>query len=158
MWFQKSREECICSGDRNTKFYHASTIARRSRNKIEGLFDDNNDWVEDSDSLYNLVHDFYLKLFESDESCDPDLALKGYFPQPQYAFVHGPFTKDDIKSTVYDIEPWKSPCPDGINLSHNGPAISHLLFADDMVLFAEASLDQMQIVVNYLDVFCKSSD
>lgn len=34
MWFQKSREDWIVSGDRNTRFYHTATIIRRSRNKM----------------------------------------------------------------------------------------------------------------------------
>ncbi|XP_019160483.1 PREDICTED: uncharacterized protein LOC109157057 [Ipomoea nil] len=32
LWFQRSREEWIVSGDRNTKFYHAATMVRRARN------------------------------------------------------------------------------------------------------------------------------
>lgn len=33
---------------------------------------------------------------------------------------------------------WKA-----VRLSRNGPLISHLFFADDLVLFVEASIDQM---------------
>ncbi|XP_075481174.1 uncharacterized protein LOC142521884 [Primulina tabacum] len=47
MWFQKSREEWIVSGDINTKFYHASTMVRRSRNKIGALMGDNGEWVSE---------------------------------------------------------------------------------------------------------------
>ena len=37
LWFQKSREDWITSGDRNTRFYHATTLARRSNSIIETL-------------------------------------------------------------------------------------------------------------------------
>ena len=36
-WFQKSRTEAIRDGDRNTCFYHLSTIIRRKVNRIEAL-------------------------------------------------------------------------------------------------------------------------
>ena len=33
-WFQRSREEWIFSGDRNTRFFHVATVVNRSRNRI----------------------------------------------------------------------------------------------------------------------------
>ncbi|GMI65822.1 hypothetical protein like AT3G24255 [Hibiscus trionum] len=47
---------------------------------------------------------------------------------------------------------WKS-----IRLSRNGPSISHLFFADDLVLFAEASMEQMLTIKATLDLFCECS-
>ena len=44
-----------------------------------------------------------------------------------------------------------------ITLGRNGPKISYLCFADDLVLFAKASLDQVQVVKGILDLFCNSS-
>lgn len=40
-WFQKSREEWIHSGDRNTRFYHAAMMVRRAKQKIHKLKDEN---------------------------------------------------------------------------------------------------------------------
>ncbi|XP_019177850.1 PREDICTED: uncharacterized protein LOC109173044 [Ipomoea nil] len=40
LWFQRSREEWITSGDRNTRFYHAATTVRRSTWIIKRLKDD----------------------------------------------------------------------------------------------------------------------
>ena len=37
LWFQKSREKWIALGDRNTQYFHTSTIIRRRRNMIEML-------------------------------------------------------------------------------------------------------------------------
>lgn len=40
VWFQKSREKWVAHGDRNTKFFHTSTIIRRRRNRVDMLKDD----------------------------------------------------------------------------------------------------------------------
>jgi len=32
VWFQKSKEQWVVDGDRNTTFFHTSTIIRRRRN------------------------------------------------------------------------------------------------------------------------------
>ncbi|XP_010422854.1 PREDICTED: uncharacterized protein LOC104708063 [Camelina sativa] len=37
LWFQKSREKWIALGERNTKYFHTSTIIRRRKNMIEML-------------------------------------------------------------------------------------------------------------------------
>ncbi|XP_074300570.1 uncharacterized protein LOC141631847 [Silene latifolia] len=39
LWFQKSRMEAICDGDRNIRLFHLSTIIRRKHNRIEALQD-----------------------------------------------------------------------------------------------------------------------
>lgn len=44
-----------------------------------------------------------------------------------------------------------------LRASRGGPRISHLFFADDLFLFAEATLDQAQCIKAGLDEFCKAS-
>lgn len=43
-----------------------------------------------------------------------------------------------------------------IQLSRGGPMISYLAFADDVLLFAEASVEQITLMKNILDLFCRS--
>ena len=43
-----------------------------------------------------------------------------------------------------------------ITLSRNGVPLSHLFFADDLLLFAEASVEQTSIISSVLDSFCYS--
>lgn len=41
-----------------------------------------------------------------------------------------------------------------IKAGRNGPEISHLMFADDLLLFGKATEDSMTCVMNTLDTFC----
>ncbi|GKD65668.1 hypothetical protein Tco_1307776 [Tanacetum coccineum] len=45
LWFQKSRMEALRDGDRNTNYFHTSTIIRRKFNRIEALKNDADEWI-----------------------------------------------------------------------------------------------------------------
>lgn len=42
LWFKKSRAKWIVQGERNTRYFHLSTIIRRWKSKISVLKDNNN--------------------------------------------------------------------------------------------------------------------
>lgn len=42
-------------------------------------------------------------------------------------------------------------------MTRYGPSISHLFFADDLILFARANRDQMEVLNRVLTAFCQSS-
>ncbi|XP_072981904.1 uncharacterized protein [Typha latifolia] len=45
-WLQRSRLRWTEDGDRNTKFFHISATIRRKRNKISGILDGEDRWVQ----------------------------------------------------------------------------------------------------------------
>lgn len=47
---------------------------------------------------------------------------------------------------------WKT-----IKVASGGPFLSYLAFADDVILFAEASVEQVLLIKNILDLFCRCS-
>ena len=49
-------------------------------------------------------------------------------------------------------ENWKP-----FRLKKNGTGVSHLFFADDLILFAEADMEQETIIKVCLDDFCAAS-
>ncbi|XP_021748569.1 uncharacterized protein LOC110714370 [Chenopodium quinoa] len=51
LWYQKSRIDWLKDGDRNTTFFHLSTIVRRWRNKIVALKDNNGVWIQDKGDI-----------------------------------------------------------------------------------------------------------
>lgn len=51
LWFQKSRDNRVKFGDRNTAYFHAQTMIRRKRNTIHRLKLDNGEWCSDGNML-----------------------------------------------------------------------------------------------------------
>lgn len=45
-----------------------------------------------------------------------------------------------------------------VSISRNGPALSDLFFADDIILFAEATIDQIVMIKKCLEKFCEWSE
>lgn len=67
IWFQKSREKFIVHGDRNTKFFHTSTVIRRRRNRIKMLKADDGSWVTDTVALENMTIEYYRCLYSMED-------------------------------------------------------------------------------------------
>lgn len=99
-------------GDRNTHYYHASTLVQRSRNKVGPLLNDSGEWILDPVALANHVRNFYIRLFSVDDTCDLSFALKGRFPGFSNLVneqVHVSFSYEEIKQALFDMEPFKLP-------------------------------------------------
>lgn len=73
-------------------------------------------------------------------------------PLSPYLFVLCMEKLSHLIRTVVDIKRWKP-----FKASQSGPPISHLFFADDLVLFYEASIDQASILKECMDFFCNLS-
>ncbi|CAA7018343.1 unnamed protein product [Microthlaspi erraticum] len=117
IWFQKSREKWIPLGDRNTSFFHTSTIIRRRRNRIEMLKKDDGSWVTNAPELENLAVEYYRRLYsmvDVDEVVPP-LPREGFALLSQADHIHldRPFTAAEVEKAVRDIGKYKAPGPDG---------------------------------------------
>ena len=74
MWHQRSREEWIKSGDRNTKFYHTSKLIRKHRSRIERLKSGDGIWKTTQAEMESLVCDYFRDLFSMDSTNTPPQA------------------------------------------------------------------------------------
>ncbi|XP_061351949.1 uncharacterized protein LOC133296921 [Gastrolobium bilobum] len=68
-WFQRSCCNWIKLGDRNIRYFHANSVARRRRNQIEALKDDRGSWVTEEKELIILAKEYYQNLFHEDIPC-----------------------------------------------------------------------------------------
>ncbi|XP_019175452.1 PREDICTED: uncharacterized protein LOC109170754 [Ipomoea nil] len=117
MWYQRSREEWIKSGDRNTKFYHAAATVRKSRIKISGLNDDNGMWMPDGNELRDHVRTFFLNLFTEPTDGVDVSSIGDTFPrigQTTWRVFNREVSKEEVYTAVFDMKPFKAPGPDGL--------------------------------------------
>ncbi|KAG7567714.1 Ribonuclease H domain [Arabidopsis thaliana x Arabidopsis arenosa] len=117
LWYQKSREKFIELGDRNTTFFHTSTIIRRRRNRVEALKDGDNRWVTDKVELETMALDYYKRLYSLvDVSVVREMLPTGGFPQMTSAEKNElikPFTPEEVVCAVKGMGRFKAPGPDG---------------------------------------------
>ena len=106
LWFQKSREEWITSGDRNTRYYQASTLAKRDRNRTDSLRLPSGEWVSDPATLENLATYYYKKMFIEKGSDLPDRDIPRGFPtltEEELSMLSKPITNEEIQQAMFNM-------------------------------------------------------
>ncbi|GLT87976.1 hypothetical protein SLE2022_060240 [Rubroshorea leprosula] len=118
LWFMKSRSNWNTDGDRNTKFFHLSTIRHRARNKILGLKDSRGDWIFDSNLLQEMVSSYFSNLFMTSHSHSYTDSFSQVGIRPialSLDSLVGVPTDLEIYSALHSLKPFKAPGPDGFH-------------------------------------------
>ncbi|CAL1361155.1 unnamed protein product [Linum trigynum] len=116
LWYQRSRENWVKFGERNTAYFHQQAIIRRRRNRIASLKASNGEWISDPQELAALVFDFFSLLYLQDDQDYTDGMPSQAFPrltQEEMLLLLRPFTGADIQRAVQDMKPFQAPGPDG---------------------------------------------
>lgn len=117
-WFQRSRVKWLNWGDRNSKFFHASTVQRRGRNRIVRLKNEVNEWVEGKANLFELILHHFQCLYTSEVSeISPEILLN--IPSQVTAgmnqMLEARVTETEVKAAIEGLGSLKAPGPDGLN-------------------------------------------
>ncbi|XP_021826800.1 uncharacterized protein LOC110767533 [Prunus avium] len=115
-WLQKSRNTWLREGDRNTKFFHLSTIIRRRRNKLEGLTNAQGMWTNDKKDMENIIVDYFKTLFAVQTMRYSNADLPQLFPRlgtSELGNLNCDINPQVIKDCLFSIGSLKAPGPDG---------------------------------------------
>ncbi|RDX85086.1 hypothetical protein CR513_33772, partial [Mucuna pruriens] len=142
------KRNCI---DCNTRFYHTSTIVRRKRNKIEALLDQRGGMILDQEVLKDIAKNHFQDLYKEE----------GEFPiieECALEEVEKP-SNDEIRSTIFSIDSFKAPKPDGLYLiffQENWPTVGS--FFCDTVRICYYEPDRIQEINSILLVLIPKCD
>lgn len=117
MWKQRSRAVLLKCGDRNTKFFHATTSQRRRTNKIEGLKDEGRR-VDSLEDIERMILDYFTNIYSSDQpvSFEASLgAVKQKVTSEMNEALLYEFKAEEVRIALDQMHPTKSPGSDGMS-------------------------------------------
>ncbi|XP_015969290.1 uncharacterized protein LOC107492746 [Arachis duranensis] len=117
-WGQRSRLKWLKWGDKNTAFFHATTIQRRMRNRIDKLKNEAGHWIQGDRDIMRLVETHFTKLFTSEgdrniEDCIREIPTR--VTKEMNDELMGEIKDEEIKNAVFSTGRLKAPGPDGLN-------------------------------------------
>lgn len=118
-WATKSRVNWLIAGDRNTKFFHITTLAKRRVNKILGLRDTVGNWYMEQDNILRIIRNHFMNLFTTSFDCAARVTptpnnFVQIFEDVRTALIQLVSPKE-IKCAFFSMKPNKAPGPDGLH-------------------------------------------
>jgi hypothetical protein len=117
-WAQRSRVNWLQYGDKNTSYFHNSAKARRQRNRVKRLKDENGVWREGTAYLNPMISDYFSGLFSTEVyDIDPTLLQKVYprVTANMNDSLRRPYTAEDVRKALFSIGDMKAPGTDGLH-------------------------------------------
>ena len=126
----------MIQGDRNTSFFHMSTLARRKQNHIALVKDERGEWITNDREVTKYFRRGFISLY----STSHEAATRIPHQSVQW---HGRLSKEvncsfstmvsikEIKGALWSMKPYKAPGPDGL---HTGFYQRFRLITGDFVI------------------------
>lgn len=116
-WRQRSRSLWLKDGDKNTRFFHITTLKHRATNRIDHLVK-NGRRIDNEDEISGAAVEFFVDLTKKDTLLDPeaqymlvDIIPKVLSDDKNHNLVVIP-SKEEIRSVVFSFDGSKALGPD----------------------------------------------
>ena len=119
-WGKLARKSWLVDGDRNSRFFHQSAVHRKQRCSIVRLKDDAGVWLEQLPLIQQKFIDDFSSRFASERHSRivslNNLACHTVTAQDNLDLIR-PVTENEIHTTLFGMDPYKAPGPDGFGAS-----------------------------------------
>ncbi|XP_010507173.1 PREDICTED: uncharacterized protein LOC104783755 [Camelina sativa] len=117
-WTQKSRKQWLRSGDKNTKYFHNSVKAERTKNAIVKLINEAGLAQKSEASKGDVAARYFQKLFASSYPREEDLQFfQDFVPkvnEEMNELIIADVTSEEVRQAVFSISPSRAPRADGM--------------------------------------------
>lgn len=103
-------------GDKNSKFFHLSTIIRRRSNNIDAIKKEDSSWIQETSQIRAHFRDSFINQFKEEETCFPEhlehLILPCITEEENESLQSIP-SPEEIKAALFQVQDLKAPSLDG---------------------------------------------
>ncbi|KAK8712282.1 hypothetical protein V6N13_147522 [Hibiscus sabdariffa] len=124
---------------------------RKKRNRVEGLFDDDDKWISGDSELASLATNYFMDLFSSSSPSDASAIFDKVQPcvtVSMNARLLEPFHSEEAN---------RDKSISGVTIGRQRLEVGHFLFADDSILFGEASTNVANNLKLLLELYGNAS-
>ncbi|KAL4351327.1 hypothetical protein GQ457_06G004380 [Hibiscus cannabinus] len=115
-WQQRSRIEWLKSGDKNSKFFHVTTLQNRRQNCICRIKNSQGEWLEDDKDIAQLFQEHFKGVYTKALSIDFD-SISDIIPRVVTEEMNRELcrrvTREEVKEAIFNMGSLKAPGPDG---------------------------------------------
>lgn len=151
-WKEKSRKVGYFEGDRNTKYFHSVTKAKRAKSRILSIQDDTHVIKRGDNAVAGVAVKYFQELYKTTgtqgtlcEEVFQDFQQK--VSGEMNAELTKPVSVEEIRNVVFTIGPHKAPGPDGFTgvfCQQFWPDINSAIFQEVNQFFEEGRMEQTQ--------------
>ena len=116
-WHKKSREILLKEVDRNSRFFHLTTLVRRRRNFISDIKQEDSSWILGREAIQEYFNANFQSLYQSSRPQIPEnlenLIDTCVSVEENVELCRIP-TREEVKKAIFRIKSLKSLGPDGL--------------------------------------------